>query len=332
MRVDEFYQMRRDDWQALSLLLDRSEKRIAQLSPQDVDDLGRLYQAATADLALAQRDFPGHRATVYLNQLVARAHAVVYRGEPMAGRRLWHFVTAGFPRTFRETLPFTLVATLLFVVPALAAGLIVGWQPGAAEWLLPTSAQDLLPSIERQELWTDIPIYERPFASSFIMRNNIQVAFLAFSSGLLCGLPTVWILVSNGLTMGGLSGLTSHYGIGFDLWTFVIGHGVIELSTIFIAGGSGLMLGWAVIHPGLMSRRDALTTAARKTARLILGYVPLLIVAGTIEGFLSPAEGVPWALKWATGLGSGILLYAYLFLAGRDRPLRYRSVRPFSSR
>lgn len=177
--------------------------------------------------------------------------------------------------------------------------------------------------IEEQELWTDIPIHERPFASSFIMRNNIQVAFLAFGSGVLAGLPTLWIMILNGLMIGGITGLTAHHGVGFELWTFVIGHGVVELSVIFIAGGSGLMLGWAIIRPGLLSRRDALTIAARRAVRLVVGCVPLLIMAGLIEGFVSPAENVPWPVKWGVGLGTGVLLYSYLFLAGRERRPRY---------
>ena len=151
------------------------------------------------------------------------------------------------------------------------------------------------------------------------MQNNIQVAFLAFGSGILGGVVTVWIMVFNGLLLGGLTGLTSHYDLGFDLWTFVIGHGVIELSVIFIAGGAGLTLGWAIIHPGLLRRRDALALAARKSVRLIIGCVPLLVIAGTIEGFISPAENIPWPVKWSIGLVSGLLLYSYLLLAGRER-------------
>ena len=83
-------------------------------------------------------------------------------------------------------------------------------------------------------------------------------SFLAFASGLTAGLLTLWVLFFNGLMIGTLTGLTAFHGIGFELWTFVIGHGVIELSIIFISGGSGLMLGWAILRPGLMRRRDAL--------------------------------------------------------------------------
>jgi uncharacterized membrane protein SpoIIM required for sporulation len=319
MQVDKFYQSRQADWQALSKLLDRSQRDIHQLSTEDINTLGRLYRATTSDLALAQRDFPEHRVTAYLNQLVAQAHAVVYRSEPLALNRFLHFATKGFPRVYRETFRFTLVAALLFIIPALVAGLSTAWQPETAQWMLPAQVQHLIPDIKRQELWTDIPIEERPYASSFIMRNNIQVAFIAFGSGALAGVFTVWIMIYNGLILGGITGLTAHHNVGFELWSFVIGHGVIELSVIFIAGGSGLMLGWAVIHPGLLRRRDALTNTARKAVRLVIGCVPLLVLAGLIEGFISPAEDIPWPIKWGIGLGSGLLLYSYLLLAGRER-------------
>jgi len=189
-------------------------------------------------------------------------------------------------------------------------------QPASAYWLLPADVQNLIRTIERKELWTDIPVAQRPYASSFIMSNNIQVAFLAFGGGMLAGLFTVYTLVFNDLILGGLTGLTAHYGIGFELWTFIIGHGVIELSVIAIAGGSGLMLGWAMLQPGLMRRRDALALAARRAVRLVIGCVPLLVVAGTIDGFLSPSA-LAWPIHWAVGLGSGALLYAYLLFVGR---------------
>ncbi len=317
MRVDKFYESRQGDWKALSNLLDRSQNGVQSLAPEELDSLSRLYRAATSDLALAQRDFPQHQVTRYLNQLVARAHALVYRSEPMAYNRLLRFATTGFPRAYREALPFILVAALLFILPALTAAVSTAVHPPSARWLLPAEMQNLIPMIERQELWTDIPIAERPYASSFIMQNNIRVSFLAFGGGVLLGALTLWVMAYNGLLLGALTGLTIHHNVGFELWTFVIGHGVIELSVIMIAGGAGLMLGWALIHPGMIRRRDALTLAARKAVRLLIGCVPLLMIAGTIEGFISPNENIPWVVKWGGGVGSGILLYSYLLLSGR---------------
>jgi uncharacterized membrane protein SpoIIM required for sporulation len=317
MRVDEFYQSRKRTWEALDKLVRRGQRGAQSLQPEDVTTLGQLYRTVTSDLALAQRDFPNHPVTAYLNQLVARAHALVYRGEPIALRRLTEFALFGFPRLFRHTLPFTLTALLLVLVPALLAGVSTALNPETAYWVLPESYHELIPTIKEHELWVNIPVDQRPYASSFIMQNNIQVSFLAFASGMTGGVLTVWVLVTNGLTLGGLLGLTSHYGIGFDLGTFVIGHGVIELSVIFMAGGSGLMLGWAILRPGLLRRWDALALAAQQSVRLLLGAVPWLVVAGMIEGFISPAENIPWPIKWAVGLAGGGLLWGYALLMGR---------------
>jgi len=250
MHANEFYQSRRGDWETLSRLLDQAQKDMHALSESQVQELAHLYRAVTSDLALAKRDFSRSEVTTYLNQLVARAHAVVYRSEPLALKRLWHFATVGFPRLFRETSIFTFVAALFFILPAVGSGLVTYLRPESATLLLPPEAHRLIGIVEDKKLWIDIPVEERPYTSMFIMRNNIQVSFMAFASGLTAGLMTLWVLFFNGLMIGTLTGLTSYYGIGFELWTFVIGHGVIELSVIFMAGGSGLMLGWAILRGG----------------------------------------------------------------------------------
>jgi uncharacterized membrane protein SpoIIM required for sporulation len=316
---EAFIRTRKEVWQELENLLDTARRSNYRLKPAQIDRLGALYRAAGADLAIAQRDYPGRDVTVYLNRLVSQAHAVVYRGRPLAWGRLRRFVTHGFPRAYRRIWPFTLAAALMFFVPALLAGLIVRADPDSAGWLLPPEVRQLESVMQEHELWTQIPIEERPYAASFIMRNNIQVSFLAFGLGALGGVFTLWVLVLNGLILGGITGLTAHYGLGFDLWTFVVGHGVVELSVIVMAGGAGLSVGWALLRPGLLRRRDALTQAAGRSVRLLVGAVPLLVIAGLIEGFLSPAESVPWGVKWGVGVLSGVILYLYLFLGGRKK-------------
>jgi uncharacterized membrane protein SpoIIM required for sporulation len=323
MNVDEFYQSRKSEWELLSNLVERAQKDTRRLSTTDIERLASLYRAASSDLALAKRDFPRHRITQYLNRIVARTHAILYQGEPLAWNRIANFFLRGFPRLFRETFIFTLSSFLLFVIPAFVSGASTSSSPKSAAWLLPAEVQDLIPIVEDKQLWIDIPIEERPYTSAFIMQNNIRVSFLAFASGVTGGLLTLWILVNNGLIVGGLLGLTNYYGIGFDLATFMIGHGVIELTVIFIAGGSGLMLGWAILQPGLMRRRDALMIAAQKAMRLLGGAVPWLVVAGTIEGFISPSETIQWFVKWTVGIASGILFYLYLFFAGRERKKKW---------
>lgn len=317
MNVKQFVESRQHDWKVLAKLLDQTQKNIEHLTPQEVKHMGNLYRAVTSDLALAQRDFPREKITLYLNQQVARGHAILYQSEPLAMKRLFDFVQFGFPQTFRATWPFFVVSTLLFMVPALLSGYFMSVEPEASLWLLPAQVQELIPILEENELWVDIPLRDRPQFSSFIMTNNIRVAILAFAGGAAAGLFAVFVLINNGLVIGGTFGLAGFYGLGFELFTFAIGHGVIELSTIFIAGAAGLQLGWGILNPGLLNRRDSIVLSARVAMRLILGCIPLLIFAGLIEGFISPNESIPVMAKWLVGLFTGIGLYAYLLLSGR---------------
>jgi uncharacterized membrane protein SpoIIM required for sporulation len=317
MDSTQLYRSHQASWQALADLLNRAEKNIRSLSPAEIEQLGQLYRIASSDLALARRDFPQHQVTFYLNQLVAQGHAVIYRSQPLVGRRIRNFFVEDFPRVYRKMLPFTVTATLIFLISAILALAAVLVQPDTTRWLLPDGGQGIRPVLESGKLWTDIPAAERPYTSSFIMTNNIQVAILAFSGGLLAGVYTVWVIINNGLMLGAVLGLTLHYGLGFDLMTFIVGHGVIELSVIMMAGGAGLMLGWAIIHPGLLRRGDALRSAANRAVYLVIGCLPLLLVAGAIEGFISPADNIPGVVKWLVGILSGAGLYSYLFLAGR---------------
>lgn len=312
----------RPDWQRLEDLLRRMRGgRLTGLGDDEVLAFGHLYRQATSDLAVARRDYPYDQVTVYLNGLVARAHPFVYRGESMTRQRLALFYRQTFPRAFRRTLSFTLVAFLLTAIPALVCYIVAAIHPDAAYVLLPGTAEQLLPIVRQHHLWFNSPDGAQSFMSSYIMTNNIKVALIAFAGGVLLGLLTIYILVYNGIMVGTLAGVVQHYGLSLGLWSFIAAHGVIELSVIFIAGGCGLQLGWAILHPGLRTRGEAITAAARIAMVLILGAVPLLIVAGTLEGFLSPSHA-PALLKLGVGLLTGVLLYGYLFSAGRDRPAR----------
>jgi hypothetical protein len=202
MNAEQFYRSRQADWQQLTALLDKSQQ-MNRLSPAEVQQMGLLYRSVTSDLALAQREYPRHQVTAFLNQLVARGHATIYQGEPLAVRRLKHYFLVGLPATFRESLPFMMTAALLLIVPALIAGFLTNWQPDASTWLLPANVQELRPLIEDQELWTNIPVEERPYTSAFLMTNNIQVSFMAFGGGITAGLFSLYILVFQRPAAGG---------------------------------------------------------------------------------------------------------------------------------
>jgi uncharacterized membrane protein SpoIIM required for sporulation len=149
------------------------------------------------------------------------------------------------------------------------------------------------------------------------MTNNIQVMFYAFAFGALVGIGTLYIMAFNGASIGAVLALTYRAGFGHELVAFMAGHGVIELTCIFIAGGAGLLVGGAILMPGDLSRFDALRLRGREAIQLIVGCIPLLVLAGTIEGFISPAPISP-TIKFSIAILTGLALYTYLLLAGRE--------------
>jgi uncharacterized membrane protein SpoIIM required for sporulation len=309
---NDFISSREKDWKRLETLLARRRGR-ESLTADEVRELGKLYRAVTSDLAIARRDYPQQRVTTFLNQLTLRTHSFIYQQDVSDLRPLLRYWTHTLPQTFRETWLFTLVAFLMFFIPAAIGFTLAANNPSIATTLGLEAQREML---AESDIWTDIPVESRPYASAFIMTNNIRVAILAFGGGVGFGLFTAYVLMTNGLVIGGVLGLAAHYGMAGSLVEFMLGHGMIELSVIFIAGGAGLQLGWALLNPGAYSRKDALSLAARRAITLLLCAFPLLIVAGLIEGFISPSD-LPFLSKLIVSLLTGVVLYGYLILTNR---------------
>jgi uncharacterized membrane protein SpoIIM required for sporulation len=153
--------------------------------------------------------------------------------------------------------------------------------------------------------------------SSAIVTNNVQVAALAFAGGMLLGIPTLWVVLNNGLMIGALGALFGAKGFGLDFWATVAPHGVIELTAFQIAAGGGLLLAGAIVAPGRLRRIDALKANGRRAIALLFGVAAMLAVAGTIEGFVSPLR-TAFTFRLALGALTGVLLIAYFGFAGRN--------------
>ena len=307
MTPAEFIAKKQKTWDELEELLNRSRGA----NSGQLNRLGYLYRRVTSDLAVARRDFPQDRCVTYLNALTSRAHSTIYQTSPFKRGTLRQFLHFGFPRVFRENLNFIGVAFLMFTIAFGAAYWIALTLPVFAEQIVPEETVSHIKELD-QQAWNSTSAENRNLFAAFVMTNNIRVAFFAFAGGILCMVGTLYILVINGIVIGAVSGLCHVNGIALTLWSFVSPHGYIELTTIFIAGGAGLKLGYSLIAPSLLTRKRTLTDAARTAIQLIGGCVALLVVAGTIEGFVSPS-GLSDAFKIGFGALTGVLLFIYLF-------------------
>src|SRR3989475_2093753 len=314
MTVDRFVEDRRARWARLGDLIFEANGRVERLAPDDVLELGRLYRSASSDLAVARRDFALDAATERLTDLVAAGHALVYSEAPTSGRRLRRFVLHELPASVRANSRFPAVFFAALAIPLIATFAIGLLLPEIAATALPPETRQHL---AERRLWTDIPEGYRPLVGPLIIVNNVRVAIFAFAGGLTAGALTLYLLVANGALLGTVLAVVQGYGLSGGLLAFTAPHGPLRLSCIVLSGGAGLRLAWALLRPGVRSRRDALRLDGAQAAPVKVLVIPALGVAGLLEGFLSPS-GAPLALKITVGLVAGVALWRDIALVGRS--------------
>ena len=186
----------------------------------------------------------------------------------------------------------------------------------------------MIATMERHEMWTQSIVSAAPGATSRIMTNNLTVSFETFAGGISFGLITLFSLYSNGMLLGVIGAACHHYGMSLALWSFVAAHGSLELPSIIIAGAAGLRLAHAMLFPGGYRWKDSIAKGGIEATRLVSGIIPLLVIAGCLEGFFSPSHAPVW-LKFTVGGVLFALLNLWLF-----RPVKHaypRSLTRFAS-
>jgi uncharacterized membrane protein SpoIIM required for sporulation len=296
-------------WRRLEALVEQSGRRgVGRLSRSELQELGLLYRQIASDLSTVREDPASRQISAYLNQLLGRAHNLIYMGRKTNAAGIVQFFRVTYPRLFRENLAYPLTAFLIFLAAAIAGTALCFSDPGFERYFL---GGRMIDTIEQHRMWTQSVVSIKPLASSFILTNNISVACATFAMGILAGLGTVYMLFFNGLLIGVIGTACWQAGMSRQLWSFVAPHGVLELPAIFIAGGAGLLLARGLLFPGTLPRRDSVVEAGGRAVRLVLGVIPMLVVAGFIEGYLSPSN-FPAPLKFALGAALGLALLLYL--------------------
>jgi len=311
MNIQRWVARREQTWKQLESLLNQVEKQgIKSLKTKEIQTLASLYRSTSADLARARTHQVGNLLMQNLQTLTSRSYAQIYQG---SRRQEWkavqQFYLWGFPTIVQQTRGYIALATALLLLSGLVSWWLAWRDPIFLTLVVPP---ELISQVrDRQELWMGSILGIEPFASANIMINNIRVSFGALAGGMTAGLATAYIMLINGVSLGAIATLVAQNNLSYPFWAFVFPHGALEIPAILLAGGAGFLLAKAILLPGQYRRVDALKFYGQQAAQLIFGVVPMLILAGTIEGFFSPNPAIPSWVKYMTGilLFMGLLLY-----------------------
>lgn len=310
--VDGFITTNRAAWERLAWLSTRGRRRRA-LDPEQLDELVHLYQRVAGHLSHARVAYHDPALTIRLTQLVADANAVLYGKRADARAAFGQFLRVGFPGSIWRIRWFVVAATVLTFAPALAMGTWVATSDAALDAAAPEEVRDAYVSEEFEAY------YSSDSAGAFtgyVTLNNIQVAFVAFASGIAACAGTVLILVSNGANVGVAGGLFHAAGEPGHFWWLILPHGLLELTAVVLAGAAGLRLGWTIIDPGDRTRGEGLAEEGRRSVTVVIGLIGAFVVAGLIEGFVT-GSSLPTVVRVGTGVVVEVAFLAYLWVFGR---------------
>jgi uncharacterized membrane protein SpoIIM required for sporulation len=322
-------QRRQEHWRRIEQYL-RIRNDIKHDDPHEVLRFTEDFRGLSHDVSLAKTVLPGNRITRFLENLLLNAHEIMYRRPDSLWRDIIRIVRTDTPRIVNE-LRSVLQATIsIFLSAAIAGWLLVHHFPELAGLFV---SEEMINTVQTGKLWTDdlLNILPSSILSFSIISNNISVTLFAFVCGCFYGLGTFYIIALNGLMLGGTFAFTREYNMDGRLFEFIVAHGVVELSVICLAGALGLQLGEALVRPGIYTRTAAFRHAVNRTGKVLVTIIPFLVVAGVIEGFISPDPRFDLAHRSLIGFGFFILFW--LTITGRiwklaalpaGKPARYR--------
>ena len=307
-------------WTLFAEAIERAKRRgLRNMREEEVSEFVARYRELTTDFARLKTATGGRDsdALYYVSRLVAGGHNLLYRRREIPLRAVWHFFAVAVPTEVRRSWRPILAAAVLLFGPAAAAYVSVVRDPAVAEEILSAEMIDRAESATARARSGQgfVPLRESPVLASFIIQNNVKVSIAAFAFGVTAGVGTLLLLVFNGVQLGAPLALFASKGASAVIWGWIAAHGELELAAICVAAGGGLLLASAILLPGARTRREALVVQGRRAVRLITASTLMLVVAGTLEGLVSPRSW-PVEMKLALGVAAVLAFLAY-FALGR---------------
>jgi uncharacterized membrane protein SpoIIM required for sporulation len=326
--MSTFASRHKKDWEELEVLVGRARGWFTSLSSAERERLDALYRQTTVHLARVATRSNDKVLLEYLNRLTAAAHSIIYlppRQSTLA--RIVEFLTEGFARAIARNWRPIAISTALVI-----SGVFLGYcaamaDPVLAHALWP-SGDPRQPGASQEQLLEvlrggrDQSGGEKFFFSSFLFQNNLRVALMSIASGLLAGVPTVFLLIQNGMHLGAFAAIHHQADIRAELWAWILPHGITEIGAIMLCGGIGLMLGRAVVSPGTLTRTQSLLNTGREAGTIAIGAGLMLVAAAFIESYIRQSH---WstAARFAFAASTAAFWAAYIVLGFvRERQAR----------
>lgn len=326
MTKRDFIKQRKPTWRRFHWLLEELGRAGGRLNADEMGEFSRLFREVCFDLStIRSRDW-GAGLIEFLNEMVTRGHSAYYRAPPGSLAEVLRFLAFGFPRMVRSNWAYFLLAFALFFVPLGVTWWVVRVSPETVDRILDKGTQESIAEMyatsDKDNPWAVTASNfgdQRSGMAGFYIYNNVGIAFRVWVLGALLGVPTVYVLLYNGILIGAMAGYVCSLSEGHArrFLSFVVTHGAFELTAIAVAGAAGLMLADAILHPGQRSRAEALKALGFQSLQVAMGAGAMLAVAAMIEAFWSPAAFTP-EVKYSVGGSLWVIVFAYLAMSGLD--------------
>lgn len=294
--MSSFITRNKPEWDELEALIKRARKSIKRLTPDELSRLDVLYRRATVHLAQVRSRTADRGLANYLNSLTSAAHSLIYlppkNGAVSGGIE---FLREGLARTIARNWIWYAVSALLLLGGAAFAA-IAGSLDAVALYALMPAGDPRGPGASRETLITFLRSGRETGAggkfafASFLFSHNLKVGLLSMALGVVAAVPTVILIIYNGMILGAFATVHHRAGIVSEMWAWILPHGITEIGAIVLCGGIGLQLGWAVVCPGMHTRSESLKSVSGEVGRTAVGAFFMLIFAAIIESYLRQSE------------------------------------------
>jgi len=310
MKEDKFISQNIEVWKNFESTLEKlKSKSLYKFSKDELDSFFHSYNLVCSHLSYARTNYGNTDTTNYLNKLVASAHSYIYTTKSFSLKKVFVFLIAGFPQLIKKNWKPILLSSSIFIL-AMAISFIFTLisTDNAGAFISQEMAESVLESSANEY----VANRNGAVLSPFIFTNNIKVGILAFALGITLAVGTVYVVYTNGYILGALAALYLHKGGSLLFWSLILPHGILELFAIFVCGGAGIIIGYSIINPGKYSRKDSFIIRGKEAIKLVLGTIPIFIIAGIIEGYFTPSSLFSETGKLIFALITLLLLVIYL--------------------